>query len=408
MTKGFRQDTDRLLSYNTKQQVLVQDRLLGIIHNVIMLMIVAYIVGYVFIGDKGYLETEPAKGVLLASFSGDAAAHSAVGNSAPRFFSAEEISYPGLSNGNVFVTTKVNVQQEERGVCEDTNKRCMSANDCSPGVGAVCSPEKYCIEPSWCPVGKHEEYKLSTANAHIWIKSSIMFQSLDSHKMFHTDLSNVVQYPQAHHNAYKVTDFLRMSDPPVRFEEVSELGAALEVQFVWNCQVDNGLHPCEKVIQARRVDSLLDQDHIGYGFTHSEYDPTNPDRRTRYKKWGIRFFFSTVGVGSKLSMAMIIFKLSTGIAVLGVAPLLVDVIMCQFLRLSKKYHARKYDYTEDFSSYFEDQMHLGDVADSLKEDLMGEGDEENYDAEADAEDREWRGRYDADEDSWDKYWGVSE
>jgi len=391
----LRQDVDRLFSYNTKQQVQIGDRLLGITNYVIMFVVMVYIVGYVFIQDHGYLEKEPAKGVAVVQFSGEDLAWNSVGDTHSRFFSEGEITFPGLENGNLFVATKVHIQQEERGVCEDENKPCLTAEDCSPGVGAKCSPNKFCVEPSWCPVGEHEEYKLRTDNGHIWVKSGITFRHLDHDKMFSTDMSQIIMYPNAHHNTYTVRDFLQQCDPPVRFEEVGELGAAIEVQFVWNCQVDS-LLPCDKVVGARRVDNLLDEDHIGYGFNHVEYDVANPDKRTNYKKWGIRFFFGTLGVGSKLSMAMIIFRISTGMALVGFAPIIADIIMTQCLRMSKKYHARKYDYTQDFSDYFDDKTG-GDITQGLKEDMFGQGEEDEYDDEADEIDFEWRQRFEMDE-----------
>lgn len=393
---ALKSDTDRLFSYNTKQQVEVKDRLLGIINYSIMVAVMVYVVAYVFIGERAYLETEPAKGVSVLSFSGDDVSRSAVGNTHSRLWSAEEISYPGISNGNLFVATKVNVQQEVRGVCEDVNKRCMTAEDCTPGLGATCSPSKYCVEPSWCPDGHLEEYKLQSDLAVIWVKSAIIFGHLDPHYMFHTDMSKITMYPQAHHNAYKVTDFLQQCDPPVRFEEVSELGAAIEVQFIWNCQVDS-IHNCEKHIFAQRVDTLLDEDHIGFAFEHVEYDPINPDKRTAYKKHGIRFFVSTVGTGSKVSMAMIIFYASTGIALLGIAPIAADLFMTQLMRESKKYHARKYDYTQDFSDYFDEISGIDDVTDRIDE-LMGTKTEDEADIEADEADLEWRHKFNTDED----------
>jgi hypothetical protein len=385
-------DVDRLFSYNTKQQVLVTDRLLGILNSTIMFGILVYIVAFVFMSERQYLETEPAKGVTLVQFSGEDLAKSAVGSHS-RFFSAEEITTLGPENGNLFVATKVNIQQEERGVCEDLNKRCVTADDCSPGVGAKCSPNKYCVEPSWCPVGSPEDYNLQTGQSHVWVKSAITFRHIAPDNMFSTDMAHVIPFPQPHHNTYMVTDLLQQCDPPVRFEEVGQLGAAVELKFIWNCQVDS-IHHCEKEIHARRIDSLLDENHIGYAFTHVEYDPLNPDKRTRTKSWGIRFYFGTVGVGSKVSMNVIIFQVSTAIALLGFAPLLADLFMTHCLRMSKKYRARKYDYTQDFGDYFA-EMQVGELVEGVKADILGQT-EEDDDDEADEIERDWRDKFEND------------
>jgi len=59
-----REDSDRLLSYYTKQQVMFLDRKLGITFYTITFLIAAYIIGYMFIYQKGYLEYEQAKGAV--------------------------------------------------------------------------------------------------------------------------------------------------------------------------------------------------------------------------------------------------------------------------------------------------------------------------------------------------------
>jgi len=387
----FMQDVDNLFSYMTAQQVEVRDRALGFVNSALTLGILLYVVVYVFMFEKGYLEQEFAKGVSVAQFSGEVLARSALGD--VHFFDHSEIDHPGLENNQVFVATKTIVQQEERGVCEDQFKRCRTPEDCSPDVGATCSPQKYCVEPSWCPVGDPEVYKLPTGSAHIWVKSGVTFRKLAGNKLFSTDMTNIIRFPNPHHNTYRITDLLQQCDPPVRFEEVSELGAAVEVTFIWNCQVSSP-YPCEKILKARRVDNLLDQDHIGYEFDHVEYDPTNPDKRTRFKKFGIRFVFATIGTGSALSMQIIIFQVSTGMALVGFAPLLADIIMLKFLPNSKKYHARKIDLTPSFDDVYQVQ----DVAKELKSDILGQEEADEDDAEDELYDQEWRNNFNMDED----------
>ena len=42
---------------------------------------------------------------------------------------------------------------------------------------------------------------------------------------------------------------------------------------------------------------------------------------------GVRFYFRTTGVGEAVEISAIIFKISTGIALLSIAPLLADLLM---------------------------------------------------------------------------------
>ena len=104
---------------------------------------------------------------------------------------------------------------------------------------------------------------------------------------------------------------------------------------------------------------------------------------------GIRFYFKSWGVGEQWSQVEIIFKISTGIALLGLAPLLADLLMLKFFPLAKKYAARKYEYSQDLGDYFEELKNLPRAVEDVDD---PEGDEE------DLEDIEWRRRMDEEDD----------
>jgi len=311
-----------------------------------------------------------------------------------RYFPSDELTYPGLERGNVFVATKVIITQQERGVCEDQTMRCHSADDCSKDVGAECTPNKLCKEPSWCPVivdgsPQEEVYKLNTAEVVIWVKSAIQFALLNPGKMFHESMTPVM-FPEPGFNTITLRQILLECSPPVRYEEVSELGAAIEVQWVWNCNVD--FPTCTKQMVARRLDVLLDEQHIGFRFgwpfyTSPEDSTSNSPQRELKLMAGIRLYFRTVGTGQKISIAMIIFKCSTGLALLGFAPIIADLMMLNCFKLSKKYTARKYIYSQDFSDFFDDLPESDE-----------EGDMDADEVEDEQEDEEWRRRMDEEDE----------
>lgn len=378
----YQADYDKLLAYHTKQQVNVLDRFLGFMNYLLLALIMAYVIGFVFIYSEGYLEFESAKGILVAHTTGDAIGLDAASGKT-RYFAADDINYPGLENGNVFIATRVSVDKQERGVCEDMTKMCMSAADCSKDVGAECSPDHFCKEPSWCSKQKiPNRFKLDTDTMRIWVKSAIQFQVLSgphNSRFFTMGVENPIPFPEPHANTYTVRDLLLICDPPVRFEEVSELGAAIEIQFVWNCNVNLGEEAaghfgrCFPKISARRIDSLFDEENIGFSFKYPWY--TGEDQRELVQMSGIRFYLRTVGTGQKVSLTVIILKLSTGASLIGFAPILVDLMMLNLFKLSQKYKARKYIESEDFSKYM-DMLGKSSGDDS-------DGDETDDDEEAD-------------------------
>lgn len=385
----LQEDSDKLLSYHTKQQVNVLDRSLGIINYMIQVGVMIYVVGFVFIYDQGYLEAEQSRGLISTQANGEAVSVS-TGTMRSRFFANEEITYPTLEQGNVFVATRVEVTDENRGVCEDVNSVCASDADCTPDIGATCTENGMCLEPSWCPAVEDavpEVFKLETSGFRIWVKSSILFDRIAHGKIYATDMSQPILYPEPGFNTFTVRDLLLLCDPPVRYEEVSELGAAIEVQFVWTCNIDNPF-PCVPTIEARRIDVLLSETEIGFKFKKKM--DLGEDSRRLETRHGIRFYFKTVGTGKKFSVSAMIFKISTGIALLGFSPIIADFMMLNCFKLSKKYEARKYIYSQDFSEYFESLEAQGKTGSKVDD----EDDDDEDDEEENDEDEEWRRRMD--------------
>lgn len=349
-TLDSREDTDRMLSYFTRQQVMFLDKKLGLTFICINLCIASYIVGYMFIYAKGYLEVEQAKGAVVTHVYGDAFAISS-GKVAQRYFSTEDITYPGLENGNVFVATRQAVHKQKRGVCEDVDTPCMVDSDCSAGMQGTCSSNGYCVEPSWCDVeDKPEIYELDTGGLQVWTRSTIQFVKIAAARVFSTETNS--QAPKRGYNTFTIRELLLKCEPvPVRYEEVAELGAVIEIQFFWECNVK--AKECHPTVTARRLDSIFDPDNIGFAFSYPEY----VDENTRYRNEvrGVRLFFRTSGMGKKVSVAATINKLSLGAALFTIAQVIADLFMTKVFKLKGKYKARKFENTPDFSEYMEEK-----------------------------------------------------
>jgi len=346
-----REDTDHLLSYYTKQQVLFLDKKLGITFYFLTFLVAAFIVGYMFIYQKGYLQYEQAKGAVTTHVFGDAMALSS-GKVASRYFSTEEITYPGLENGNVFVATRMVVHDQLRGVCEDPDVPCLTEKDCTEGGDGVCTKNGLCQENSWCDqAGKPEIYEIDSGDLQIWARSSIQFVKTDPNRVFSTETESPL--PRLGYNTFTVKDLLMKCEPlPVRYEEVAELGAAVEVQFIWNCVLGGKLgagEECNPTIKARRLDPIFNPDNIGFGFSYPEHIVEG--HRVRNEVRGVRIFFKTTGVGRKFSVAATITKASMGASLFSLAQIAADLLMTKVFKLQKKYNARKYENTPDFSDY---------------------------------------------------------
>jgi len=381
---GGQEDADRLLSYYTKQEVLFLDAKLGITFRFIQLSIVAFIIGYMFIYKQGYMKVESAKGATVTHVSGDAFAVSS-GQAGERYFSADELTQPGLENGNIFVATRQTVHKQMRGYCEDPDMPCMSDADCTPLGEGVCTEKGLCKEHSWCNVEKEPEiYEMESDKVQIWARSFIQFVQLAPEKLFTTEWDHPGPKPET---TFTVRQLLLMCEPiPVNYEEVAELGAVFEVQFKWDCKV--GADQCKPAITTRRLDTTFDPDNIGYAFSITE--TIDGDNRLQNAVRGLRFFFRTSGTGKKVSVSATITVASMSATLLSFAIVIADLLLTKVFALRLKYIARKFENTPDFSEYMQQR----------EERLVGatqESDIDKAEREVEMKEKEWLVKFQEDD-----------
>jgi len=359
-----REDTDKMFSYYSKIEVMFLDRRLGITYYVLCALVAGYIIGYMFIYKKGYLQYEQANGATVTHVFGDAVAESS-GNAGSRYFSTEELIYPGLENGAVFVATRQVVHRQFRGYCEDPRVACISNADCTRGGAGTCTENGFCKEHSWCTQSATPEiYELDTGTLLIWLRSTIQYLKIAPTEVFSSEMHDPA--PRRGQNVFSVRELLMMCKPlPVRYEEVAELGAVIEVQLFWECFVksnnivtsifslfkseDDKNDDCKPSVQARRLDTVFDSDNIGFGFSYPEY--LSDDERDQNDVTGIRLIFKTTGLGRKVSVSATITKASLGASLFGIAKIIADLLMTKVFALKRKYNARKYEYSPDFSEH---------------------------------------------------------
>uniref|UniRef100_A0A0G4HZW2 Uncharacterized protein n=1 Tax=Chromera velia CCMP2878 TaxID=1169474 RepID=A0A0G4HZW2_9ALVE len=366
----LQQDSDDLLSYLTKRRVTIRDRTLGITNRLIQVFLVAFIIIWVVILNDGYKKFQLTEGASAVQVSGSVVGQS-IGHTRKRVFAADEIVYPPLENGDVFMTTRYETVPQKRGVCEDPARPCTSDKDCLKD--GECSKTGLCKEPSWCADGEATVFSLPSSKLKLWVKSAIEFEQLNANQLF----QNVGMDEKKKGGAIKkfeekvseavggnplfqgggggggekskegegllpgvftVEQLLGMCAPPVLFEEVSLLGAMVEIGIRWECQMG---HSCSPTFSARRTDSLLRPDAIGFSFVQVLPDSSDPQKRMKITRTGIRLIFRTFGKGWKFSFTQLVFVLSTALALLSIAPFITDKIMLHLMPEKSKYRPLK-------------------------------------------------------------------
>eukprot|EP00486_Rosalina_sp_Unknown_P005631 CAMPEP_0201573202 /NCGR_PEP_ID=MMETSP0190_2-20130828/16919_1 /ASSEMBLY_ACC=CAM_ASM_000263 /TAXON_ID=37353 /ORGANISM="Rosalina sp." /LENGTH=338 /DNA_ID=CAMNT_0047999875 /DNA_START=211 /DNA_END=1227 /DNA_ORIENTATION=+ len=124
-------------------------------------------------------------------------------------------------------------------------------------------------------------------------------------------------------------------------EDIQTNGAIILMESQWNCNfTGNNDDDCNPVWKVSRIDS--EPDTISYGFNYRavNYD-TNMNTRLLRKLYGIRVVYTVSGMGREFSFATLTVTFGAGLAYLGVAAFLADIVLEKFLPESDMYMAMK-------------------------------------------------------------------
>jgi hypothetical protein len=337
-------DADVVFAYDTVKEVKVLDRRLGIIYYLVLLMIIMYVVIYVFMIKKQYLDAEKTSGWTLTKVVNPA--HDEEGNP---WDIMDSVTNPGES-GAVFVPTRVLVTkgQVQEGFCESSLHPCEGAEDCDIGNDALQKAEcsnGFCMRRQWCPqqeAGKPETkvHNINAGSYDLWFQTNIHYHKfmLD---VSTTDEMEPVRYPQDHPNTFPVHDLLIMAG--VELDTIKENGAIIAVNDVFDCELDK--HVCDRKLEAVNIDTKTGFNYVQNHF----YMDGGVRKRDTYRYYGIRIVIFATGLGKKTSFANVVLQVSSAIALLSCAQAAADVFLQYIVPERKHYVEMKVIATEDFN-----------------------------------------------------------
>ena len=120
------------------------------------------------------------------------------------------------------------------------------------------------------------------------------------------------------------------------------LGAIIFVDVQWNCDFDYDERECDPDYKWYRLDGSDDTITHGYNFRTAIYDFNGEyDERTLRKFHGIRIIFVVSGQGGKFDILTLTITLGAGIAYIGIASLITDIVLSNFLEFSYIYSSKK-------------------------------------------------------------------
>ena len=97
---------------------------------------------------------------------------------------------------------------------------------------------------------------------------------------------------------------------------------------------------CRPEYSFRRLDNPKSKIAPGWNFRHADYFSNN--NRTLFKSYGILFVVDVQGQAGKFNLIPFFLNVGAGLALLGIATVICDIIVLYFMRESDFYYEKKY------------------------------------------------------------------
>uniref|UniRef100_G3WUQ8 P2X purinoceptor n=1 Tax=Sarcophilus harrisii TaxID=9305 RepID=G3WUQ8_SARHA len=370
--------SDFLFAYDTPRIVLIRSRKVGLINRGVQLVILTYVIGWVFIWEKGYQEidsvvsstTTKVKGVALTNTS----------DLGLRIWDVADCVIPAQQENSLFVMTNMITTLDQRqGTCAElpsAKTECKSDDDCPFSSSDVHSSGvttgrcvnynahvKTCEVMAWCPV-ENDLYVprpallKATENFTILVKNHIWYPKFNFTKRnvlpnINTSYLNSCNY-DAKTNPYCPIFRLGqiVESAGQNFQQMAVKGGIMGIQIKWNCNLDLAASHCLPKYSFRRLDNQ-DLSHTvspGYNFRFAKFykDANGTEIRTLIKAYGIRFDIIVFGKAGKFDIFPTMVNVGSGLALFGVTTVLCDIIVLYFMKKRFYYREKKYKYVEDY------------------------------------------------------------
>ena len=221
-----------------------------------------------------------------------------------------------------------------------------------------CSANGRCEMYSWCPLedDTNPEFINGIGVFTAFVKIDINFEA------FGVSRNNIYQRPPGNpvpvigYNLFSIDYMLdkATNGEITNVSQVAARGAIILVKSIWNCNLDQGEDECNPDFEFMRIDGEEGTISSGYNFRTVTYDTTGTRRYLR-KYYGLRFIFVAEGIAGKFDFAALTVTFGAGIAYLGIAAIIADLVLERFLPESDHYNQQKH---KDLSTKIQDGQQI--------------------------------------------------
>ncbi|XP_020825903.2 P2X purinoceptor 4 isoform X3 [Phascolarctos cinereus] len=281
--------------YDTPRIVLIRSRKVGLMNRTVQLLILAYVIGWVFVWEKGYQETDSVVSSITTKVKGVALTNTS--ELGLRVWDVADYVIPPQQENTLFVMTNIvatlNQRQSTCAELPDAKTVCISDDNCTFGSidvhgSGVATGKcvhynahvKTCEVIAWCPVENdtyvpRPAFLKAAENFTLLIKNHIWYPKFNFTKR------NIL--PNTSATYLKSCIYDTKSDPfcPIfrlgqivesggqSFQQMAVEGGIMGIQINWDCNLDRSASHCIPKYSFHRLDNQ-DSDHTvspGYNFS---------------------------------------------------------------------------------------------------------------------------------------------
>ncbi|AWP00443.1 putative P2X purinoceptor 1 [Scophthalmus maximus] len=365
--------TDFFFEYETPRQVLVRNRRVGVVCRLIQLGVLAYIIGWVFIYEKGYQSTDTAVSSVFTKMKG--VGYTEV-NGVERVWDVADYVFPPQGDSSfVVMTNYIITEGQSMGKCPELKGKhnCSSDADCEGGsfkrtghgqmTGVCVNTTKTCEVLAWCPVENDHNIPdppllMSAENYTLFIKNSVTFP------LFGVARSNLVEGIDAAYISkclhdpkdaplcpiFRLGDIVKESG--FNFETIAQVGGAIGIVVDWTCNFDVDVKHCKPKynfhgLYGNPAETDKARASVGYNFRYAKhYFDDNVQKRTLLKVFGIRFDIIVQSLARKFDIIPTLTAIGSGVGIFGVATVVCDLMMLYLLPKREFYKNMKFKHTD--------------------------------------------------------------
>lgn len=365
--------SDFFFEYETPRQVLVRNRRVGVVCRLIQLGVLAYIIGWVFIYEKGYQSTDTAVSSVFTKMKGVGYTND---KGQERVWDVADYVFPPQGDSSfVVMTNYIITEGQSMSKCPELpgKDNCSSNMDCEGGgfkrtghgqmTGVCVNTTKTCEVLAWCPVEDDHTIPdppllMSAENYTLFIKNSVTFP------LFGVTRSNLVEGIDVNYISkclhepekaplcpiFKLGDIVKLSG--FNFETIARVGGAIGIVVDWTCNFDVDVRNCKPKynfhgLYGNPTETDKARASVGYNFRFAKhYMEDKIQKRTLLKVFGIRIDIIVQSLARKFDIIPTLTAIGSGVGIFGVATVVCDLVLLYLLPKREFYKNMKFKYTD--------------------------------------------------------------